>query len=231
MKIGITYSETNYKNYPKWFEDEVDVEIVDLSFERFNFEEASTCDGILFSGGVDTHPKFYLKDASENYPNAPKEFILSRDEFELKVMEIAFDKKIPVLGICRGLQLINVFLGGKLILDVGIEGFKIHQKEQGIDKKHLVKIEKGTRIEKITGIKEGFTNSAHHQAIEILGKGLFASAYSADGIIEAIELENPESHFMLAVQWHPERMENMESPLSLNIKKAFLKASKEYGHN
>lgn len=229
MKIGITQTETNYKNYPKWFENETDVEIVELSFDRFNIEDISLCDGIVLSGGVDTHPKFFLDDYSENYPNAPETFILKRDEFELKVLETAFEKKIPVLGICRGMQLINVHLGGTLVLDIGEERNEKHMKTFGIDKKHFITVKKGTQFSEITDIEGDLSNSAHHQAIKKLGKGLKASAYSDDNLIEAIEFENPEDQFMIAVQWHPERMENMESPLSKNIKKAFLQASKEYG--
>lgn len=229
MKIGITHTETNYINYPKWFENDEDVEIVELSFERFNIDDVFGCDGVLFTGGIDTHPKYFLNNAPENYPNAPEEFILERDEFELKVLEVALDKKIPILGICRGLQLINVHLGGTLHLDLDNLGNEIHKKEFGIDKKHKIRVQSGTRFGEITGVSEGVSNSAHHQAIDKLGNGLIAGAFSDDNVIEAIELENPEERFLLAVQWHPERMEDMDSPLSISIKKAFLKASKQYG--
>lgn len=227
LKIGITQTETNAVNYPKWIKGDDDIEIIDLSFERFNLEDIEQCDGIVFTGGVDSHPKYFLEDYSVDYPNAPSEFIERRDDFELAVLKKATEEKIPVLGICRGMQLINIFYKGTLHLDLG-EGNQAHKKADGIDKQHPVLIKEGSLFSEITGTQEGLSNSAHHQAIDRVGQGLEAVAFSPDQVVEAIELKNPEGQFLVAVQWHPERIPDKETnPLSKNIREAFLNASKQ----
>jgi putative glutamine amidotransferase len=130
-------------------------------------------------------------------------------------------EKKPILGICRGLQVINVFKGGTLHLDNGEDKNVIHKKET-IDKIHQVKVEKNSFFHSIVKENSGEVNSAHHQSIEKLGADLKAVAYSEDGIIEAIESSNLDDEFILAVQWHPERMGDLESPFSKNIRKALI---------
>src|SRR5436190_24344952 len=115
MKIGITFSESNYANYPKWIKgDDKNIEIVELSYEKNNYQHVSTCDALVFTGGIDMEPV-----GNTDYPNAPSEFNVARDKFEIEVLRLAFQQKKPILGICRGLQLINVFKGGTLHLDNG----------------------------------------------------------------------------------------------------------------
>ena len=225
LKIGITQSETNYVHYPRWIKGQDDIEIIELSYDRNNFEDVALCDGVVLSGGIDSHPKFYLEDYDLSYPRAPKEFAVFRDEFELAVLDLALQQKKPVLGICRGLQVINVFFGGTLLLDVGNNNIANHEKMNGIDKEHLVSVEKDSLFFDIVDDTEGIVNSAHHQAIDILGKELKAVAYSNDNLIEAIEFKNAEKPFLLAVQWHPERMPDQENPFTKNVRKAFLEAS------
>ncbi len=225
LKIGITQSETNYANYPQWIKGQDDIDIIELSYDRNNFEDVALCDGVVLTGGIDSHPKFYLADFDLNYPRAPKEFAIYRDEFELAVLDLAIQQKKPVLGICRGLQLINIFFGGTLLLDVGNNNIATHVKMNNIDKEHTVSVEKDSLFFDIVHQKEGIVNSAHHQAIDMLGKKLKAVAYSNDNLIEAIELKNADNAFLLAVQWHPERMSDPEHPFTKNIRKAFLEAS------
>jgi putative glutamine amidotransferase len=216
MKIGITVTESNYANYPKWIKgNDPDIEIVELSYEKNNYHDVLNCNAVVFTGGIDMKPT-----GNTDYPNAPTEFNVVRDNFELEVLRLALHQKKPILGICRGLQLINVFKGGTLHLDNGSTANEIHRKDD-LDKMHNIYIDENSTFYEIVKTKNGNVNSAHHQSIEILGSDLKAVAFSDDKIIEAIESANPEEQFLLAVQWHPERMD-FKSPFSKNIRTALI---------
>jgi putative glutamine amidotransferase len=220
-RIGITFSESNYTNYPQWIKgNHSAIEIIELSYETQNLHDVTNCDAIVFTGGIDMDPIEKIE-----YANAPKEFNRARDLFELAVLEKALNERKPILGICRGLQLINVYFGGTLHLDNGEAKNKIHKRECE-DKIHQIKVEKNSLFHSIVKQEFGVVNSAHHQSIDILGKGLKAVAHTEDGVIEVIESENPEEQFLIAVQWHPERMNDLESPFSKNIRKNLLEKIK-----
>ena len=154
IKIGITYSETNFQNYPNWILSESeDIEIVILSFELFNFEELEKCDGVILSGGVDSHPKFY-KSLRLDYPLAPT-FNEDRDRFEIKIFEMAQSLSMPILGICRGMQLINIASGGTLIQDLEENGNNNHRKMQNIDGLHSITVQKDSRFYEISKNRAG----------------------------------------------------------------------------
>jgi putative glutamine amidotransferase len=214
--IGITDCE-KYPNYEKWIMAEPDVDIIRLGSQYSNIEAVKRCQGILLTGGEDVHPRFYGREI--HYPNAPSEFEEERDEFEIAVFKKAQENKLPVLGICRGLQLINCISGGTLKQDLG-ELNKIHRRISKEDKIHRVKVEPGTLLNHISSVVDGNVNSSHHQAIDGLGKRLKINCFAEDGTIEGIE--RIDAPFLLAVQWHPERMNNLENPLSKNIRKNFL---------
>ncbi|MBP6755700.1 MAG: gamma-glutamyl-gamma-aminobutyrate hydrolase family protein [Bacteroidia bacterium] len=217
MKIGITFSETNYINYPRWIKgNDSTIEIIELSYEENNLFDLKNCDAVVFTGGIDMDPIEKIE-----YANAPKEFNLARDQFEMAVLEKTLEARKPILGICRGLQLINVYLGGTLHLDNGETKNKVHKKEAE-DKIHPIQVEKNSLFYSIVKQEIGEVNSAHHQSIDKLGLGLKAVAHTEDGVIEVIESKNPEEQFLLAVQWHPERMSDLESPFSKNIRKSFI---------
>jgi len=217
MKIGITLTEVNYANYPKWIKgNDATIEIVELSYEKKNYQDVLHCDAVVFTGGIDMKPTGNI-----DYPNAPSEFNEGRDAFELEVLRMALQQKKPILGICRGLQLINVFKGGTLHLDNGSTVNEIHRKEN-TDKIHSISVDEDSMFHKIVNQKTGEVNSAHHQSIDILGSDLKAVAYSDDNVIEAIESTNPREQFLLAVQWHPERMGDLENPFSKNIRTALI---------
>jgi len=150
-----------------------------------------------------------------------------RDDFESKIYNHAKQLKLPVLGICRGQQLVNILEGGRLIQDLGEEKNQVHRKLEA-DKKHPIQIAASSLLHSISGVESGEVNSAHHQCIDplFLPTSLKAVAFSEDQTIEAIEYSDASKKgFMLCVQWHPERMEKKETnPLSINIKKAFLDA-------
>jgi putative glutamine amidotransferase len=232
MKIGISFSTTNYGNYWNWFREEDllnDFELVELSFRKNNVKDIEICDGYVLTGGTDIEPSVY--NGSSVYEFMPEEFQTERDQFEEKIYRHALQNDKPVLGICRGMQLVNVLEGGKLIQDLAMAN-DIHKKTTE-DKEHIVKVEKGSLLEEIVGKKSGQINSAHHQAVDpdSLGKNIMVSAYSEGNnkVVEGIEFRNKLNHpFMLCVQWHPERMKEKEkSPFSKSIKERFLEEIKK----
>lgn len=210
-------------NYENWIKDE-NVEIIKLGYRQNNIDEMEKCDGFILSGGEDVNPRLYNQPEFLRYVN-PKDIDEKRDEFEWKVMQYIEDKQKPLLGICRGLQFVNVFLGGTLVPDLPAFGKFNHSKfEEGSDRLHNVQVDANSILYKIINEKEGLVNSAHHQSCDMPGFGLVANAMSPDGVIEGMERRFPEKAFLLLVQWHPERMENKESNFSKNIKESFLDA-------
>jgi len=210
-RIGISFTKTNFQNYWNWFtvaDLQNDIELVELSFEKNNTDDIFTCDGFILTGGIDIEPSFYNEDSS--YANAPDTFQEDRDSFEKKIYKYSQLHQLPLLGICRGMQLVNVLQGGKLVQDLGTLN-NIHKKE-GSDKQHEVKVEKTSLLGETVDALTGKVNSAHHQAVaeNVLGRNLKVNAYSnsEDKTIEGIEFENKSGKaFMLCVQWHPERLE------------------------
>ncbi len=158
-------------------------------------------DGLLVTGGIDVHPLVY----NESPIKACGEFDYEVDILHMKLIKKAMEKNIPILGICRGHQLINIALGGTLYQDLSqIENARGHvfmRDESQIV--HSITIEKDTMLESLYG-KSIYVNSMHHQAVKSLGRDLIVSAYSEDGIIEAVEYQK--KPFMMGVQWHPEAM-------------------------
>ncbi|HCW06329.1 MAG TPA: peptidase C26 [Cytophagales bacterium] len=217
--IGITDCE-KYPNYEKWILAEPDVEVIQLGHSFSNLDDVKKCDGVLITGGDDVHPRFY-GSSETHYPNAPDEFVEDRDEFEIQTFLKAQENNLPVLGICRGLQLINCILGGTLQQDLG-ELNKIHKRVSKDDKIHPVKISANSLLREISQVNQGEVNSSHHQAIDKLASNLKINCQAMDGTIEGVERTG--RPFLLAVQWHPERMLDQDSPLSKNIKNAFLES-------
>ncbi len=232
MKIGLTYTGTEKKhdNYARWIKgDDQSIEIVRLAAEEDNLAALADCDGLVLSGGVDIDPVFY--DGIIEYVKAPATgWRRDRDDFEMSALFNAFERKLPVLGVCRGLQLINVALGGSLVQDLGVQGDEIHENVTGIDKQHTVNILPGTLLSAIVKKLKGTVNSAHHQSIDRLGDNLRVNCRAEDGTIEGIEWANQENHpFLVGVQWHPERMyvNRLEDGfLYDNIRDRFIKAIK-----
>lgn len=227
VKIGITKTdwEDKHLNYVRWIKgDGNDVEVVTLS--KDDVEKIDECEGFVLSGGVDIHPEYY--NGNENYDNAPSRFNTQRDDFEFSLLKKAFETQRPVLGVCRGLQLINVYCNGTLVQDMA-EQNDIHTDDES-DKTHPIDVERGTMLSNIVGVQSGMVNSAHHQSIRELGSNLIANSYSGDGTIEGIEWKDKNGRpFMLAVQWHPERMDKAKldnSPFSKNIRDQFIERVK-----
>lgn len=224
ITIGITDC-SKYPNYEKWILNEPDVEVIRLSHKSNNMKDIEKCDGIVLSGGEDMHPRFYNKPEYLEYCHEIDE---QRDEFEWKVLEYTENKKLPLLGICRGLQVANVFYGGTLVPDIPAFGKFNHSRFADKDRYHKVQVDANSELIKIVGADTGDINSAHHQSADLVGKGLVANAISPDGIIEGIERkEKGEQTFFQLVQWHPERMTDLQHPFSKNIKLSFLNAVRQ----
>lgn len=221
--IGITSSDTNFQNYPTWISGE-DIEVIILAYQDQNTHDFDRCDGFLLTGGIDLHPHFYQNQRT-NYPNST-DFNESRDHFEIAVFNYAQKHNKPLLAICRGLQLVNVALGGTLIQDLQERDFLNHRKTPSGDFEHQIEVESASLLAKIAGLTSGMVNSAHHQGIDQLGGGLKVSARSTDGVVEAIEYADQELPFFLGVQWHPERMQipAFNVAFSQNIRLAFIEA-------
>jgi len=209
MKIGLTYTGTLWKheNYVRWLQGgQEDIEVIRLDASLGNLADVSECDGLVLSGGVDIDPELY--DGSMDYFKAPADgFQTERDLFEQAALQLSWEMGLPVLGVCRGLQLINVSCGGTLVQDLGATGDDVHENVQGVDKQHPVGLVEGSQLAGIVGSAGGLVNSAHHQAIDLLGEGLRVNCRAEDGTIEGVEWETPAGKpWMMAVQWHPERM-------------------------
>lgn len=159
-------------------------------------------DGLIITGGAfDVSPELY-GDASKHEKTSTKD---RRTQFEFAVTKGAIEKKLPILGICGGEQLLNVVLGGTLIQhipDSVKDALEHEQKNPRHEPGHTVKIERGTLLHKIVGGDTVDVNTAHHQAIAKPAPGTVVNAKTSDGVIEGIEL--PGHPFCLGVQWHPE---------------------------
>lgn len=160
-------------------------------------------DGLIFTGGGDVHPERYGSAMHPKVSYVDED----RDRVEIQLLQQAVAKRLPFLGICRGLQVINVALGGSLYEDILDQhpGAQKHDYFPGYPRNylaHLVQIEAGSQMAQILGMDSIQVNSLHHQGIRRLATGLKATAIAPDGVIEAVEKDD--YPFGLAVQWHPE---------------------------
>jgi putative glutamine amidotransferase len=165
-------------------------------------EALDLIDGLVLAGGADIDPASYGATAHEKTSGTVPE----RDAYEIAMARGAIERDMPLLGICRGMQLLNVACGGTLLQHLP-ERFGHHEHRRvlgsfdGAD--HDVELREGTLAMRVVGEPSHATKSHHHQGIDRLGEGLVVSGASAmDGLPEAIEL--PEARFVLGVQWHPE---------------------------
>lgn len=162
------------------------------------------CAGLVLTGGYDIDPTRYGQEPIEELG----EVNADRDEMEFTALQGAIDRELPVLGICRGHQLLNVHFGGTLYQDIAtqIGGAGGHRgSDDWTQHHHTVTVEPGSRLEQCLGVSAFDVNSFHHQAVDRVGTGLRASAHAEDGMIEAIE--SVHAPWILGVQWHPERHE------------------------
>jgi len=219
-KLGISKCDRRFEFYLDWLKSG-DIEYIVLDYHSNNFDELKQCSSLLLTGGdPDIFPEFYTdwEDGMDRSKYKPE-----RDGFEFRLLDYALANNIPVLGICRGMQLINCKLNGSLISDIETIRNVNHRKVSDTqDREHDVNILEGTLLHGIVKEKHGTVNSSHHQGIDRPGEGLLVSARSGDGIIEGIEWDGKDPRpFLIGIQWHPERMKNQSSPFSKNLLKRF----------
>lgn len=228
ITIGLSYGEEN-SSYGKWLKD-IDSTIHIINLYKYNIDSIENvvdkCDGLILTGGADVSPCLYnqSEDTSRCYMH------LRRDSIEILAIHKAIDINIPILGICRGEQILNVALGGSLIVDIPSDiGNKVAHRISGTYKCfHTVKIDTSSILGRLSDMRVIKTNSRHHQAINRLAQDLKAIAYSEDGLIEAVEWKDPRNKaFLLGVQWHPEQLSKTDS-LSNNIVKHFISKINNY---
>lgn len=171
-------------------------------------------DGLLLPGSRDMDPKFYNE---EPHPKL-RPMSLERTESEITALKNAIKNRLPVLGICGGMQLINVFFGGSLYQDIGSQLASAIRHEDGSE--HEIHLLEGTRLRAIVSNESFTTRSYHHQSVKLLGSGLRVCAKSPDDVIEGVE--SVES-FVVGIQWHPE-LESSE--ISKRIFRAFVEECK-----
>lgn len=221
--IGITQSSK--RDHPRTLQEYLSLDAyyrvirqaggIPTSITSTNFQAPTTpLDGILFSGGGDVSPSIY-GDATFEYISGVDD---QRDQLETELLQWVIDKDIPFLGICRGLQLINVAQGGSLYRDLALQmtGSIIHDWHPS---RRLLAHEISLNPDNPL-IDAGFThsfsvNSLHHQGVRSIGKGLSVIAQSPDGVIEALQLTG--HRFGLAVQWHPEWLTDQQPTRDLFV--------------
>ncbi len=181
-------------------------------------------DGILFTGGGDIAPACYGVETDLDLMLVDTD----RDRVEFALLETALQNATPFLGVCRGLQVINVALGGTLYVDIAAELPQAlpHRFYPDWPRDHLahsVSVEEGSLLMRVLGAAEARVNSLHHQGVRELGEGLVATAQAPDGMIEALEV--PDHPFGLAVQWHPENLQ--ADPAMRNLFRALVNAAQQ----
>ena len=160
-------------------------------------------DGLLLTGGGDIHPSNFDADWHSTLKYVDED----RDDLEIPLCQAAIEEDMPVFGICRGIQIMNVAMGGSLYQDIPSEypaAASCQTQRNGVDSRHPIEIEADSLLNQITSRCTDEVNSAHHQAVKEIGAGFVVTARTTEGIVEA--MENPSKRFVLGVQYHPERM-------------------------
>jgi putative glutamine amidotransferase len=223
--IGISVCENDFDLYVKWL-DYFSVEFVVLDYnDKDVLSKFNNINGLILSGGIDIYPELYNDWETKEDVGKYNTF---RDGFEYKLIEQSIIKGIPILGICRGCQMINVYFNGSLIYDIpSIRNVNHNKIDKDFMRWHKVNVFSETLLYNIVNSIEGDVTSSHHQSVDRLGEGLSVNAKSPDGIIEGIEYRDTDNKpFLLGIQWHPERFNDLDNPFSKNILLSFVEACK-----
>ena len=175
--------------------------------EAYLKQVVESIDGLLLIGGVDVDPSFYKEEAIEQMG----EIEPMRDLNELKLIRLASNRNVPIFGICRGVQMINVAFGGTLYQDLPSQhgGDVTHSAIDGVRSKHMVTLDANSKVAQILGKTKLEVNSSHHQAVKDVAKGAKINGYSPDSVVEAIDFYP--LHRIFGVQWHPEGFKGKSS--------------------
>ncbi len=191
---------------------------------------ADTLDGFVFTGGPDPHPFLFGEETHAQCGQVS----LKRDSLETRLLPLVMETRKPILGICRGIQIINVALGGTIYQDIpsqfgqGEGPFPLAHKQPFpyAQPSHTVYVAAGTRLAQIFGTNTLQVNSMHHQALKDMAPGLMACGFASDGLIEAAEM--PGYPFLTAVQWHPEYLWKKD-PAMANLFAEFIRHARIHG--
>ncbi len=190
-------------------------------------------DGIIISGGEDVNPALYGKQKELNRCGKINPH---RDSLEFLLIKFAINKKIPLLGICRGHQILNVSQGGTLIIDIpkDVGSDFIHRdsreryRNNSTSVFHKIYIEKGSYLYNIVKVDSGYAYSNHHQAVEKVANKFKVSSFASDKVAESIEpIDTLQHPFILGIQWHPEATD-VKNPLSGTIARKFMNKVKQH---
>lgn len=240
-KIDVSHTDTlyiafskasgsdNYLQYTKWIKH-FDSAIVCVDMINKTPEEAAKllakCSGLVLTGGPDVDPARYGKAGDSSRCDLDRK----RDTLEFALIKKALELKMPMLAICRGEQILNVAMGGSLIIDIPADHDTLihHQTKEKTQIKHYVNLIPGTLLSRLCGIAGDTANSNHHQAVDKLADCFKVSAYAKDSIAEAYEWKFPQGKpFLIAVQWHPEKPDQ-SGPLATPIGIYFLYEAMKY---
>jgi microsomal dipeptidase-like Zn-dependent dipeptidase/gamma-glutamyl-gamma-aminobutyrate hydrolase PuuD len=184
-------------------------------------------DGLILTGGGDLHPAFF----HEAIISSPESIHLRRDLYDLRLIKMASDRQIPLLGICRGLQALNVAFGGSLYQDLPTQYPEtVLEHSQTLPKSqpsHVIHIDKTSTLYRVLQRETLEVNSFHHQAIKVVAPGFKPTAYATDGVIEAVE--SNDGHRIWGVQWHPEGMAAADDADMLKLFRFFTDEAKRFG--
>lgn len=216
MRIGLSYhgGDHDYDAYPQALCRRaqalgIAAETVWLagSQRETRLELLDGLDAIVLTGGADVEPHRYgFADPQGLCQTKPE-----RDAVEWEILERLRARPLPTLAICRGAQILNVFHGGSLIADLADKN-AVHRRDGDERREHAVRILEGSLLHRLAGSAAGTVNSSHHQAVGRLAETFRATAFSADGVLEAFEPVDSKSRpLLIAVQWHPEAMAARES--------------------
>ena len=235
-QVRIAISKTS-GSYEEWLKG-ADPYVVIVNMYGMPVDSAlfilSTCQGLLLTGGEDVNPVYYSK---LNELSKCEEIDNYRDSLELSLINRALLVRMPIFGICRGEQILNVALGGSLLTDIPTDvGAQVaHRCPPGPNGCfHNIKIDLQSDLYQLTGLENGIVNSFHHQAIDVVAPGMKITALGEDGVAEAIEREFPlGKSFVMGVQWHPEKLARnpgLSKPLADNFLEQINKYKQDHRH-
>lgn len=214
LRIGMSDCGEKNENYRGFLMNIPGTDVVVLNEESVS--ELDSCDALVLTGGKDVAPELYA-----DWPDETVETDSARDGVEFKLIETAIGNRLPILGICRGLQVLNVYFGGNLVIDLEKYYGRNHRAlSKTEDRYHGVKLFEGSHLRQFIEKETGQVNSAHHQAADRIGSGLKVTARADDGTVEAIEGNDDLPSRIISVQWHPERM-TFDDPFARGVLNLF----------